>query len=152
MHFLTLTHPPYMRDQLGWLQKAPSVPTVGWPWGEGSFCDPQFPSQCSYGTTGPWGVQRETDRGWETGGILGDRGSTKLAEQINPGDYCQTARSSGLHMVKMGSGLTWTSFNWVRKRWRTVYEAATISVDSSGWILYIKVVIYCSTLCDSYVP
>lgn len=83
----------------------------GGPWGTGGFCDVQFQPRSSYGTTGPWGVQRETDHGWKTVGIRGDHGGT---EQINPGDYCQTACSSGFRMVKMGSGLTWTCFSWAQ--------------------------------------
>lgn len=103
-----LTH--YMNEiSWGLLEKGPSVLTAQWPLGKGSFCDIQFQAQCSYGTIGPWEVQRETDHSWKTVGIWGDHGGT---EQINPGDYCQTACSSGSGDGENGGGgLSWT---WVQ--------------------------------------
>lgn len=100
------------RDQLGCFRKGTQcADSAATPGEQAAFVTYSSSHSAPMGPLVPWGVQRETDHGWKTAGILGDHGGT---EQINPGDYCQTACSSGFRTVKMGSGLTWTCFNWAQ--------------------------------------
>lgn len=109
MHFLSLNLSG--RDQLGRLRKAPSVLTAVSPLGKRWLLWPVIPATMLLWDH--WESKGRQTKAERQQGYWGDHGGTELTEQINPGDYCQTLHSSGSHMVKVGSGLTWTSFNCI---------------------------------------